>query len=82
MRHYPVARRGTLRWQKGYQNADSFISEHIAMQTLFKLIFVLLVLSARKDEPRERALEAVRTSKRGLADARLPHNGRALAHTH
>ncbi len=51
------------------------------MQTLYKLIFVLLVLKARKDELRSRALAAVRTSKRGLANAKLPHDGIALAHT-
>jgi hypothetical protein len=52
------------------------------MQTLYKLIFVILVLKSRKDELRRCALEAVRTSKRGLANAKLPHDGSALAHTH
>ena len=51
------------------------------MQTLYKLIFLLLVLKARKDELRKRAFEAVGTSKHGLADAKLPHDGTALAHT-
>jgi hypothetical protein len=52
------------------------------MQTLYKLIFVILVLKSRKEELRKRALEAVRTSKRRLVDAKLPHHGSALAHTH
>ena len=52
------------------------------MQTLYKLIFVLLVLKSRKDELRKRALKAVETSKRGLADAGLSHDKTALAHTH
>lgn len=41
------------------------------MQTLYKLIFVILVLKSRKDELGWRVLEAVETSKRGLADADL-----------
>jgi hypothetical protein len=52
------------------------------MQTFYKLIFVLLVLKARKGELRSRAVAAVRTSKRGLASAKLPHDASALAHTH
>jgi hypothetical protein len=52
------------------------------MQTLYKLIFVLLVLKARKDELRNPAFEDFRTSRRDLANAKLPHDGSALAHTH
>ena len=52
------------------------------MQTLYKLIFVLLVLKSRKDEWGERALEAVRASKRDLGDGKLPHDGTALSPTH
>ncbi len=52
------------------------------MQTLYKLIFILLVLKSRKDELRRRALEVVKTSRHGLADTKLSHDGTALAHMH
>jgi hypothetical protein len=52
------------------------------MQTLYKLIFVILVLKSRKDELRRCALEAVKASKRDLADAGSSQGGTALAHTH
>jgi hypothetical protein len=81
LRHYPVARSGTLRRQKGYQNADSFISEHIAMQTLFKLLFVILVLRARKDEFRTLSPVSRGKLRRDMSpDTALPPHDAALAH--
>jgi len=52
------------------------------MQTLYKLIFVLLVLKARKHGLHARTLETVRQSKRDLCrDPGLPHPDAALAPT-
>lgn len=52
------------------------------MQTLYKLIFALMMLQARRDELRAQAARRNAKSKRNLSDATLSPHDAALAHTH